>query len=91
MAGKRLGADQWERRAPVTRPDGSRLFPHSWRRGRSLQIGDLTAVTQVTRLREVVALSLATVDPFADRDQLVICESGAGGETDVELRHSPFI
>ena len=75
----------------MTRPDGSRLFLHSSRRGRSLQIGDLTAVTQVTRLREVVALSLATVDPFADRDQLVICESGAGGETDVELHHSPFI
>ena len=37
---------------------------------------------------QVVALTLAIVDPSAGRDQLVICESGAGGETDVELRHS---
>ena len=40
---------------------------------------------------QVVALTLAIVDPSAGRDQLVVmCESGAGGETDVELRHSVF-
>ena len=75
--------------------DTARWFPavpaFLAKRSLSPDIGDLTAVTQVTRRREVVALSLATVDPFADQDQLVICESGAGGETDVELRHSRFI